>query len=648
MVLEAVRECLDDLYDVPSLRQILQQVRDGLITMQPVTTERPSPMAATQMFSYISVFMYEADNPLAQQAVALELDHALLTELLSDADLRSIVPQEAIDEVAAELQWRNRGPARNADDLADLLRVVGFESPAELLDRGVGQALIDELLAGRRAFEVRVAGREVIAAAADMARLRDALGVVLPPDVPDAFSQPVADPVGDLISRYARTHGPFTTGELAEYFGLGVGVVEHLLQERRKSGRLRWGRFSSTFERGQWIDPDVLQRVRRRTAAILRGTVEPVPGTALCGFLPRWHGLGSPSRGTAAVLSAIERLQGIAAPAVVWEHDLLPVRVGDFEAHLLDHLTAAGEVIWCGTGRSGTKEAVSLVLAGNEDLLPAADPEGLTDEQQQVWDLLQAGGGWFFRDISARLPHIAVAGLQDALWELVWRAMVTNDSLAALRQRRATGARRHRTDPGMPGRWSAVARPGRADTGLLWAQTLLERYGIVDRTATANERVPGGFHGLFSVLRRMDEAGRCQQVYAVSGLGGAQFAAPLALERLRSPAKVSVLLAATDPANPLGITVAWPEMAGGRPTRKAGALVWLTDRGPMCYLDASARHLLVWDSASESDLSDFVQQLRRRRPRFRIRRINNEEAFSSPWSARLQEAGLTLTPSGLR
>lgn len=649
MVLEAVRECLDDLYDVPGLRQILTMLSDGRITMQAVTGERPSPMAATQMFSYVSVFMYEADNPLGQQASVLELDQALLADLLSDADLRSIVPQEAIEEVEAELQWRGRR-IRHADDLADLLRSVGFQSDDELAVREVDPDVVDELLRARRAFRVRVAGREVLAAAEDMARLRDALGVVLPPDVPAAYCEPVADPVSDLLARYARTHAPFSAADVAGHFGLGTSVVAQLLQDRRESGKLRWGLFSAAGEQGQWVDPDVLQRIRRRTSALLRGAQEPVPAITMCGFLPSWQGLGNVGRGVTGLTAAISSLRGFVAPPTVWEQDLLPARVADYAPHLLDQLTAAGDVTWCGTGRSGAREAISLVPAGDEDLLPAPDSEDLTPEQTEVWELLRGGGGWFFRDLAVRLPHLGADVLESALWELVWRAMVTNDSLAALRQRGRRPGRRpsRRAAPPMPGRWSAVHRPQRPDLPLLWAQTLLDRYGILDRNSAGNEHVPGGFHGLFSVLRRMDEAGRCQQVYAVEGLGGAQFAAPRALQRLRTQHSGRVLLAATDPANPLGVTVPWPESPGGRPQRKSGSLVWVGDQGPMLYLDGSGRNLIVWGSPDGAELAEFITELRKRRPRVSIRRVNDEEVFGSQWSDPLQAAGLRLTPSGLR
>jgi len=653
MVLESVRECLDDVYDVPALRQVLTGLRDGMIAVDVVQTATPSPMAQSQMFSYVSVFMYEADNPLSQQASALELDHALLADLLSDADLRSIIPQAAVDEVEDQLQWRQPGRVRDVDSLTDLLREVGFQTEDDLAARGIDPALVAESLTARRAFRVRVAGREVLTAVEDMPRLRDALGVVVPPEVPWAFTTPVADPMGDLLSRYARTHGPFTTAEAASHLGLGAGVVDPLLQARRTKGLLRWGRFSAAADEGQWVDPEVLQRIRRRATAILRRAQEPVPVQRLCGFLPAWQGLHNPGRGTAGTLAALEQLAGYVAAASVWDSDLLPARVSDYEPHLLDQLTAAGDAVWSGAGRLGARDAlVAVVPAGMEDLLPPPDGEDLGDVESELWSVMSPGGGWFLRDLAARLPDTGPDPLEAALWGLVWRGMVTNDSLEPLRRLRRghrTGhARRARQVP-VPGRWSAVRRPGAADRGLLWAQTLLHRYGVVDRMSVAGERIPGGFHALFAILRRLDDAGRCQQVYAVEGLGGAQFAGPAALARLRQqPAGEPVLLAATDPANPLGVTVPWPEVTGGRPLRKAGALVLLDAVGPLLYLDASARSLLVWPRATAESAASFVTGVRARRPRTSIRRINGEDAFTAGWSPTLVDAGLRLTPSGLR
>ncbi len=653
MVLEAVRECLDDVYDLPTLKQVMREVRDGLIGVDVVRTDTPSPMAQTQMFSYVSVFMYEADNPLGQQAAALELDHALLADLLSDTDLRSIIPQEAIDQVEAEVQWRQPGRVRMADDLADLLRTVGFTDDDDLGVREVDPELVGELIAARRAFRVRVAGREVLAAVEDMPRLRDALGVVLPPEVPFVFTEPVADPVGDLIGRFARTHGPFTTAETAAHLGLGVRVVDELLQRRKAAGLLRWGRFSAAGEHGQWVDPEVLQRIRRRTAALLRGTQEPVPVERLCGFLPRWQRVTSPGRGPGALRAALGRLTGYVAAATVWEQDLLPARVAGYEPHHLDQLTAAGEIVWCGAGRLGARDAlITFVPAGLEDLLPVPDTEELSEVEAQLWDVVRHGGGWFVRDLAQRLPDLATDALEAAVWGLVWRSMLTNDSLAALRSYRRPGGRvrsRRATAPPLPGRWSAVFRPGQPDTPLVWAQTLLDRYGVLDRSAVGAERVPGGFHALFGVLRRLDDAGRCQQVYAVEGLGGAQFTTAPALEQLRQErASEPVLLAATDPANPLGVSVPWPEVAGGRPLRKSGALVLLAADGPHFYLDAAARSLLVWPAATANSALVLVDALRERRPRLGIRRINGEEAFDAQMRDVLVDAGLRLTPSGLR
>ena len=653
MVLEAVRECVDDLYDVPALRDVLTRLKDGTMSVEVVETDRPSPMAQTQMFSYVSVFMYEADNPLGQQARALELDHELLADLLSDADLRSIIPQEAIDAVEMDLQWRRPGRIRTPDDLADLLRSVGFHTAEELADLDVPEQFVDELLASRRAMRVRVGGREVVAAVEDISRLRDALGVVPPAQVPAAFLEPVADPVGDLLARYARTHGPFQTHDVADRLGLGVSVVEQLLADRRAAGTIRWGRFSAAAEHGQWVDPEVLQRIRRRAAALLRGAQEPVSAERLCGFLPRWQGLTARKGADAGLLEAIGTLSGYVAAATVWEQDLMPSRVSNFEPHKLDRLMAAGDVIWCGAGRLGARDAlITMVGAGQEDLLPAPDTDELSEVETALWEVMSPGGGWFFRDLAARLSRYGSDELQEGLWGLVWRSMVTNDSLEPLRRLRRPAARRARgkgAQPPMPGRWSALIRPERPDRGLLWAQTLLDRYGVVDRTSVANERVPGGFHALFAVLRRMDEAGRCQQVYAVEGMGGAQFATSAALGVLRADASGDpVLLAATDPANPLGVTVAWPEISGGRPLRKAGALVLLGGEGPIFYLDASGRALLAWGQPSAEDASALIAGLRERAKRVLIRKINGEEVFDAPLSGLLQEAGLRLTPSGLR
>jgi ATP-dependent Lhr-like helicase len=295
---------------------------------------------------------------------------------------------------------------------------------------------------------------------------------------------------------------------------------------------------------------------------------------------------------------------------------------------------------------------ITLVPAGGEDLLPAADQDDLDEAPAAVWQVMERGGGWFFRELVAHLPQFGADTLEKALWDLLWRSMITNDSLEPVRRLRSPGRpRRARTAAlPMPGRWSAVQRPMAADRGLLWAQTLLDRYGLVDRTVVGNERVPGGFHGLFAILRRLDEAGRVQQVYAVEGLGGAQFATAAALEQLRQQRtdQAPVLIAATDPANPLGITVPWPSVTGGRPTRKAGSTVLLGHDGPLFYLDPAGRSLLAWTEPDAGLAASLHEAVRANGRRTLIRRINGEPVFGSPWSSPLQDAGFRLTPSGLR
>ena len=370
MVLEAVRECLDDVYDLPALRQILRGLRDGVMNMEVVETPTASPMAQTQMFSYISVFMYEGRQPArtASGGPWKSIRHCWPNYSPTPIFARSSRRRRSTGRGRSAMAHTRPDPS--ADDLTDLLRAVGFQTPDELQDRQVDDSLVQALIAARRAFHVRVAGRPVLAAAEDMPRLRDALGVVIPPEVPAVFTESVADPVGDLLGRFARTHGPFASRDVSDHLGLGVSVVEDLLQKRKSAG-LCVGAVLGSRRDGEWIDPEVLQRIRRRASAILRGAQEPVAAQRLCGFLPRWQRLASPARGPSAVVGAVDRLAGYVAAASVGERSA-PARVAGFEAHQLDQLTTAGELTWTGAGRLGARDAlITIVPAGKEDLLPA-------------------------------------------------------------------------------------------------------------------------------------------------------------------------------------------------------------------------------------------------------------------------------------
>jgi ATP-dependent Lhr-like helicase len=715
ITLEAAREVLQDVYDVPGLVELMRDVRARRVRVVDVQTQTASPFAQSLLFGYVGAFLYEGDAPLAERrAQALALDTGLLAELLGRSELRELLDGEALAEVEAELQ---RLPAerhpRGVDGAADLLRMIGDLTEAEARVRGVPRVWLDELVGARRALAVRIAGEERYVAIEDAGRLRDALGTALPVGVPEAFTEPVADPLGDLVGRYARTHGPFLPGEVANRLGLGVAVVTATLQRLAGSGRVVGGEFRPGGVGHEWCDAEVLRSLRRRSLARLRQDVEPVPVDTLARFTPSWQSVGSRMRGVDGVLAVVEQLAGALVPASALESLVLPSRVRDYSPAMLDELTSAGEVLWAGAGGlPGGDGWISLVPA---DLAPLLLPDQLEPPDEggygtALLDLLADGQAMFFRGLSDAVGATDDAALADILWDLVWTGRLTNDTLAPLRtrlsgggtHRRAPAAPRVRLDrsrygrprlgrPAMPtrtgpptvaGRWSRLpereANPTRRSTAR--AEALLERHGVLTRGAVMAEQVPGGFSGVYPVLRAFEENGRARRGYFVDTLGAAQFGTPGSVDRLRGFASADrvpgpvVVLAATDPANVYGAALPWPERtaghgrqgvdigegngsgrkaAGHRAGRKAGALVVLVDGELVLYVERGGKTLLSW-TEDEHVLKEASGALATAVAQGALGRMVVQKADGAsvhedtPLSAALQAAGFAATPRGLR
>ncbi|MCW2862611.1 MAG: box helicase [Actinoallomurus sp.] len=680
IVLETVRECLQDVFDVPGLITLMRDLAGRKARLVEVETPMPSPYARSLLFSYVGAFMYEGDAPLAERrAQALALDSTLLAELLGQANLRELLDPEVVAEASSELQ---RLPvsrhARDVEGTADLLRELGPLTTAELTARGATARWLVSLEESHRAIRVRIAGEERWAAIEDSARLRDALGAPLPVGVPEAFLEPVADPLADLLSRYARTHGPFHAAEAASRFGLGVAVVTDGLH--RLVGRVSEGEFTPGERGTEWCDAGVLRLLRRRSLARLRAEVEPSPHDALARFLPAWHGIGvTRLRGIDALVQAIEQLQGAAVPASALESLVLPARVPGYSPAMLDELTASGEVVWAGQGSlPGGDGWVSLYLADTAPLLMAEPAEiTLTPLHDKVLEALGDGGAVFFRTLSDRVGSLNDQELVTVLWDLVWAGRLTNDTLTPLRSRLGSSRTTHRPRtrrrrPAMPsrtgpptvaGRWWLL--PGRDSDATrrshALAETLLDRYGVVIRGAVMAERTPGGFAAVYPVLRAFEETGRCRRGYFVEGLGAAQFALPGAVDRLRATQRAegeaarALVLAATDPANPYGAALPWPERpgqaaSGHKPGRKAGALVVLVEGQLVLYVERGGKTLLSWH---ETDLQPAVDALalavrEGALGRLTVERADGGAIIDSPLAAALEAAGFHPTPRGLR
>jgi ATP-dependent helicase Lhr and Lhr-like helicase len=757
ILLETTRECINDVFDLPALRQVLTDLRSRRVRLVAVETPRASPFAQSLLFGWIGVYMYEGDAPLAERrAAALALDRDLLRDLLGAEELRELIDPDVLADLELELARLVDGRrARDADEVHDLLRVLGplsaWEIDVRCVADGQAQAWIDRLVAERRAIRVSIAGDERYAAAEDAARLRDALGVALPAGLPTAFTDAVPDPLVDLVARFARTHGPFLAAHVASRYGLGLDRIGPPLDRLEAQGRIVRGEFRPDGIEREWCDDDVLRQLRRRSLAALRKEVEPVEAEALARFLPEWQGVGAPRRGLDALLAAIGSLQGAALPASTLERDVLAARVAGYQPADLDALCTSGEVVWVGAGPLGPSDGrVRLLFRDQAALLvppaaaeaarrsmvddePSPDPSNphqpTPDETTPVPPVvggavvdaalhrvlrrhLRGHGASFWSDLVAAVALADEpaddAAVLDALWDLVWAGEVTNDAIAPLRAvaaprsaRRGSGGSRGsarapqrlrsqlaRPGPGLgvsggpsgrqgrglsrvgppaaAGRWSLVAPllwPTPTPTEAAHAQALqmLERHGVLTREATLAEGVEGGFAAIYPVLKMLEDRGQVRRGYFVAGLGAAQFALPGAVDRLRaardlerdrdlSAAEPAVLvLAATDPAQPYGAALAWPESAG-RPARSAGAFVVSVGGRPMAVLERGAKSLATFAGVADhphwaDGLVRLVKDGRLRK--LEITRIDGAPAAESPAADHLRAAGFADGYKGL-
>ncbi|MFF4335394.1 Lhr family helicase [[Kitasatospora] papulosa] len=707
IVLEAVRECLQDVFDVPGLTELMGDLEARRVRLVEVTTQEPSPFARSLLFGYVAQFLYEGDSPLAERrAAALSLDSHLLAELLGQAELRELLDADVLGELERELQWlTDDRKIKDVEGVADLLRVLGPLTDAELAERGAEAAWATELETSRRALRVRIGGAAHWAAVEDAGRLRDALGTALPVGVPEAFTEPVKDPLGDLLARYARTHGPFTSTQAANRFGLGVAVTDGALQRLAASGRVVQGEFHPAGIGQEWCDATVLRRLRRRSLAALRQELEPVPPAALAGFLPQWQHLGDNSlRGIDGLARAIEQLQGAPVPASALEKLILPGRVAGYTPAMLDELTTTGEVVWAGAGALPGKDGwLSVYLADSAPLLlPPPHPLEETALHESVLTALSGGYGLFFRQIADQVratthPDCTDPQLADALWDLVWSGRLTNDTLAPLRSLlgsgRTAGSTAHRARRNVPrgrygsltaaarptsrtgpptvsGRWSRLpsAEPEPTHRAHALARTLLDRHGVVTRGAVQAEGVEGGFSAVYRVLAAFEDSGQARRGYVVEGLGAAQFAMDGAVDRLRAASTArdradpgsaprALVLAAADPANAYGAALPWPESpdgAGHKPGRKAGALVVLVDGELTLYMERGGKSLLAWPTDPADPALHAAAQALASAARagtlgtVTVERTNGVSSLTSPLGKTLEAAGFLATPRGLR
>jgi ATP-dependent Lhr-like helicase len=648
VLLETYRECLRDFFDIPALVATLTDVRSRKVRVATVDSERPSPFAAALLFSYVASFLYDGDAPLAERrAQALAVDETQLRELVGDTDLRELLDTDSIESLEQELQRLDpRYRATSADAVHDMLLSLGDLSRDEIRTRTASQdaaAAIDQLVATRRAILVRIGDDERFVAVEDAARYRDALGVQLPPDVPETLLAPAADPLGNLARRYARTHGPFTPADLGDRYALDLAVADATLARLTKDRALVEGEFRPGGIHREWTDAGVLRQLRRRSLARLRRETEPVDHAVLGRLTTTWQGVLRRRQGSDALLDAIEQLQGAPLAVSILETEILPARIEGYDPADLDSLAAAGEVIWAGVEPLGDRDGrIALYLADqlpklippNVRLKPDVDPR-----ETAILDHLRSHGASFFGPLHDAAGGGYPAETVSTLWGLVWRGEITNDTFHALRAFTETRAPRRRArrqevttfrsrrsaPPSAEGRWTLVPRGTTSPTAwaAAWAQQLLGRHGVLTREAAASETSTGGFGVVYPVLKAMEESGKIRRGYFVAGLGATQFALPGALDLLRSlrgPAPDNadvdvVMLSATDPASPYGAAVKFPAVAeassGRGATRTVGATVILVDGALAGYLARGDRMLLTFLPEAEPQRSRTAKALAR-------------------------------------
>jgi ATP-dependent helicase Lhr and Lhr-like helicase len=737
IVLETYRECLKDVLDVPGLEALLRDLQTREVSLVEVETPTASPFASSLLFDYVATYMYEGDTPKAERrAAALSLDRDLLRELLGQEELRELIDAGALARVEDDLQHRSEMTrATGRDALHDVLRHVGDLNREEVSERvfdGIDAGpLLEELQRERRVIRLRVGGEERFLAADEAGLYRDALSAAPPGGLPEAFLADVPDALRVLLARYARTHGPFTTEELRQRYGVDASA---LLRELERAGAIVCGELRPGGSGREWCDVEVLRRLRRASLAALRKEIEPADQRSLAAFLPSWQGVDRHSHGGAGIdrlREVLVPLQGLALPAEIWERDVLPRRTGAYSQSWLDSLCASGELVWVGAGALGRSGRVALYFRDDAPLIgppagahrrsprteaAASGTEGspLDSAEHDLLRARLAAGPCFFSDLLAELDLTAEA-LREALWDLVWAGEATNDAWAPLRAPRLTltrgrpehrtsvrrfdrskiGQRRTGAQSQVQGRWSltgsifvrgAAARgegdgsgpagPSEAERRRTLAELLLERYGILTREQVLAEGIRGGFAMLYDTLCSLETLGVCRRGYFIEGMGGAQFALPGAVERLRSartrPAsgegERTLVIAAADPAQPYGAALTWPKRDGQdrRPARVAGAYVVTVADEPVLYVERGGRGLVTLSDASakagsgataiaglEADpiheaLRALAAAVRAGRvPKLALERIDGEPAIASELVGALRELGFQSGPRRL-
>jgi len=607
IVAETYRDCLRDVLDLAHMEEMLQGIQRGEIEVIPIETVVPSPVAASLLYDFISQYMYEQDQPKAERQIqALMVGRDLLTQILDDSSgvsLPDLLRPEAVRGVDAHLQYRADGTrARTPDELATVFLALGDLSMEEAGARsdGDGAAWVNQLAVEGRLVPIDFGDSRRYVLAEQVEAYRLGFGL-------DASASGIEEAQRDesrraILRRVLSTHGPLNHEWLLARYPWERTWLDVALEALVENGEVVTGRITpgapETASVIEFCDRRNLERIHRQTLSLLRKEVEPVSLYAYADFLARWQHLHPDERlaGPGALVRLLQQMRGVPAPGIVWERDLLPLRLAAFDAGELEALCQHGELVWTGSGGKDPRRArVRFLFRGEGHLFlappedePGEDEDGLSPCAVTLLAFLKAEGASFHADLETG-TDLSQARVSEALVELVMAGLVTNDSLEALRgvlawsagagvpdrkplssleaelaawrEERGTGSagvrpsrgRLHAAKqavarrvpearmPRWPGRWSLVHRIG------VWgkevpfeerlarqARQLLQCYGIVTRQTLEGDPEGGwDWRALYAQFQLMEMRGEVRRGYFVQGLPGIQFALPEAVERLR-------------------------------------------------------------------------------------------------------------------
>ena len=759
ILVETYREVLQDAFDMAALKDVLDSIAAGRIAIRTVETERASPFAASLQFGFVMDWLYGDDTPRAErQAALLSIDRGLLDEVMGTegADEGTL---EAIEQLLAERRGTARGRrARTGDELAVLLdragdltvdalraRVadadgwLGANEPlAELLDAGRALAIPFAMGSGEGAdIEWRVVLTESIgryaAARAPEAISRVRAGAsLIERDAEEVILSAMRNVVLELkvarreiLARWLALAGPVTVQEVHARYGWPEAWIEKRIGEWEENGKLVRGRFRRNIEAPEWATRRVVELARNRALAALRKQIQAVDLATFAAFLQRWQHLDPREHldGVSGVSAILAQMTGLPRAPGAWERDIIPGRMARYEPAWLAQLASGGSIVWAGGSRPDPDSAPTLTSVrffprGDGAIwLDEEDEPTLTENAVAVRGALEKYGASFIADLQAA-TGLSSLSVRDALRELSAAALVTNDTVEALREivrtRSIPGRARagrglaiqdptrwlpenFEATPGRPvysrtpsqrrlpkwrrpdlpgpqsawvGRWSLLRTPGTWGTrpdeeehAEQIARQWLERYAIVTRDWWRRERPPVSWRAVYRELKRLEYRGEVRRGYFVEGLGGAQFALPEAVERLRAQPDLDaeapiIVMSAADAANPY--TLPLESIARGSLERPRGAGALLLTRRGLVIMNAEGRgkRISIAPDASDADVTAAARLLGEylgrgthagaraaRDPRIEV--VNGEAAGASAHAEAIMDAGWRRATDGL-